>query len=170
MHTQVIENPFLNKDKEHAKIWEMLLKRDIQAFKDCNWEHIQNDFLEDRFFGINAKFTNDPTQWSLTFPTLRQYKACWLKQAHESARKEYYEPLNYSLHKVSYLDKIEIQENKAAVWKKFNGTIKLKDGTEEKLDWQTIYICEKSENSWKITSFVGYLPISVLQLGVASSS
>lgn len=159
MSTQTIENPFLNKNKKHAQIWEMLLLRDIQAFKDCNWEYVNNDFLEDKFFGIDAKFTNDPTKWSLAFPTLKHYKACWLEQAHASAKKEYCEPINYSLHKVSYLDNIEIQENKAAVWKKFNGAIKLKDGTEETLSWQTIYFCEKLEKDWKIISFIGYLPL-----------
>ena len=43
--------------------------------------------------------------------------------------------------------------------KKFNGTIKKRRGKSDVLKWQTLYFCQLIKNKWKITGFVGYLPL-----------
>ena len=53
---------------------------------------------------------------------------------------------------------IEISGNRALARKKFNGVIARADGGDDRLDWQTLYICAKRDGRWKITSFVGYMP------------
>ena len=53
---------------------------------------------------------------------------------------------------------IDIIGARALARKKFNGVIARADGGEDKLDWQTLYICSKTDGRWKIASFVGYMP------------
>lgn len=156
---EFIKNPFKGINSDQAVIWEMLVYRDIKAFVNGDWNQIENDFLSHKFYGINALFSLDPQIWKLDFPLLADYKKSWLDQAHESKRKTYAESLETGIHRVTKLDKFEIKSGKAAIWKKFNGTLKLSDGQDEVLQWQTIYFCEFFKESWKIAGFIGYLPL-----------
>jgi len=155
----VSKNPFEHVSKDHAAIWQMLVYRDIEAFAKSDWMLIADDFLQDKFYGINARFSTDPHEWQLDFPILKDYRDSWLAQSQLSRNKQYIEPLIIGIHKATTIEKMQIKSNKAAVWKKFNGEIKLVDGTSEILKWQTIYFCEYHNTSWKIIGFIGYLPL-----------
>ena len=48
-------NPFNQQDPDRYAIWEMLVKRDIEAFIDNDWDAVANDFVEDGFMGIDAR-------------------------------------------------------------------------------------------------------------------
>jgi hypothetical protein len=147
------------KNPDHATLWKMLVYRDIRAFVESDWTQIEDDFLLDRFYGTNAHFSPHPESWTLDFPLLSDYQTRWLAKSQESKEKNYVEPLEIGLHKLTQLKKIETNANKAAVWKQFNGTLKRIDGPDEVLRWQTIYFCEFIKNEWKILGFIGYLPM-----------
>lgn len=156
---ELIKNPFEDKNPNYAALWEMLVRRDIKAFVEGDWSQVEHDFLSDKFYGINARFSPDPRQWKLDFSLLSDYQERWLNQSYESKNKSYAESLELGIHKATKLEKFEIKSNKAAVWKKFNGKIKLTNGIHDILHWQTIYFCELLKKDWKITGFIGYLPL-----------
>jgi len=156
---ELIKNPFESKNLDYAALWEMLVRRDIKAFVEEDWSQVEHDFLPDKFYGINAHFSSNPQEWKLEFPLLVDYQKRWLNQSHKSRKKIYTESLRIGIHRATKLEKFIIKSNKAAVWKRFDGKIELANGTFDVLRWQTIYFCEFFKENWKITGFIGYLPL-----------
>lgn len=150
------ENPFSN-DADRAAIWEMLVRRDIGAFVTQDWGLVAGDFDEHRFLGIHAHNSANPDDWDAAFPVLSIYRDEWLRQAAESAATVYDEPLSAGIHRATRLTEIDISGDVAVARKKFDGTIKRADGTDDRLNWQTLYFCRKADGRWKITGFVGYM-------------
>ncbi|MCJ8323173.1 MAG: hypothetical protein HRU29_03755 [Rhizobiales bacterium] len=152
-------NPFdKTHDADKAQIWNMLVLRDIDAFIAADWAMVENDFMADKFMGVDGGGHDKPQDWKMTFPTLNDYKTLWLSQAVSAKKVEYAEDIRAAIHRVTSLTEIDINQHKALVTKKFNGQIKLADGGLDKLNWQTLYFCEKQAEEWKITGFIGYLP------------
>jgi len=152
-----VTNPF-PKDTDRHQLWQMLVERDIKAFINQDWQMVSTDFLEDQFFGIDACNRSNPDSWRLTFPTLDSYKNEWLRQASEFHQTEWGEDPEKALFEATTLRDIEIQENRALLHKKFDGTISKKQGPPAILNWQTLYNCKKVEGVWKIVGFTGYMP------------
>lgn len=150
------KNPFLNDADRHA-IWDMLVARDIAAFVAADWSIVASDFVENGFTGIHAQRTSNPDLWTMAFPSLEHYKTEWLKQAAQSQKTAFAEPLEAAIHRATSLTQIDITDRAAIAHKKFDGSINLRDGTKEVLNWQTLYFCRKSEAQWKISGFVGYM-------------
>ncbi|OIS94096.1 hypothetical protein [Brucella cytisi] len=149
-------NPFAG-DKDREQIWEMLVRRDIEAFVSQDWSLVADDFDEVRFLGIHAHNDRDPDNWDAGFPTLASYRNEWLRQAAESAAVEYAESLADGIFRATNLSVIDITGDVALARKKFGGTITRKDGTIDRLNWQTLYFCRRDGARWKITGFVGYM-------------
>ena len=149
-------NPFAG-DKDREQIWEMLVRRDIDAFVSQDWSLVADDFDEVRFLGIHAHNDRDPDNWDAGFPTLASYRDEWLRQAAESAAVEYAESLADGIFRATNLSVIDITGDVALARKKFGGTIARKDGTIDRLNWQTLYFCRRDGARWKITGFVGYM-------------
>ena len=149
-------NPFAG-DKDREQIWEMLVRRDIEAFVSQDWSLVADDFDEVRFLGIHAHNDRDPDKWDAGFPTLASYRDEWLRQAAESAAVEYAEPLADGIFRATNLRVIDITGDVAVARKKFDGTIARRDGTVDRLNWQTLYFCRRDGARWKITGFVGYM-------------
>lgn len=150
-------NPFPN-DADRSAIWTMLVPRDIKAFVDADWSMVEDDFLADDFMGINGNRQDNPDGWTISFPTLADYRDEWIRQAREGQSVAYAEDQEAGIHRVTSLNEIEITGERAVAHKKFDGEIKLADGGVERLNWQTLYLCRKVEGQWKLTGFVGYLP------------
>ena len=148
-------NPFAD-DQDRAFIWEMLMPRDFEAFATQDWAKVAGDFDAERFLGIHAHTSPEPDEWDAAFPTLEAYRDEWLRQAAESARVAYAEPLVPALLEAVSLKRIDINGDVAVAHKKFDGEIRLADGGVERLNWQTLYFCRKSDR-WRITGFVGYM-------------
>jgi hypothetical protein len=74
-------NPFSDPDRQG--IWEMLVERDIAAFLACDWSMVAGDFLAGEFFGVDGQKSGNPDTWRLAYPTLEEYRAEWLLQAHD---------------------------------------------------------------------------------------
>ncbi len=149
-------NPFAG-DKDREQIWEMLVRRDIEAFVSQDWSLVADDFDELRFLGIHAHNDRDPDKWDAGFPTLASYRDEWLRQAAESAAVEYAESLAEGIFRATDLSVIDITGDVAVARKKFDGTIARKDGSVDRLNWQTLYFCRREGTRWKITGFVGYM-------------
>ncbi len=100
-------NPFAG-DKDREQIWEMFVRRDIEAFIAQDWSMVADDFDEARFLGIHAHNNPDPDKWDAGFPTLASYRDEWLRQAAESAAIEYAEPLAEGIFRATDLSVIDI--------------------------------------------------------------
>ncbi|MCL7998106.1 hypothetical protein M8994_07610 [Brucella sp. 21LCYQ03] len=149
-------NPFVG-DKDREQIWDMLVRRDIEAFVSQNWSLVADDFDEVRFLGIHAHGEANPDKWDAAFPTLNSYRDEWLRQAATSAATEYAEPLSDGVFRATRLNVIDINGDVAVARKKFDGTIAKADGTRDILNWQTLYFCRGDGERWRITGFVGYM-------------
>lgn len=152
------KNPFPKGDPDRHELWEMLMRRDFDAFMAQDWSIVQDDFAEDRFFGMHAHFLNDADSWRLQFPDLQSYRDEWVRQARETAAITFAEPLRDALFRVTNLRDIDLDGDRAVLHKKFNGSIEKADGGALRLNWQTLYFCAKIDGRWKITGFVGYMP------------
>jgi len=152
------ENPFPEADAPRHAIWEMLVRRDIDAFLAADWTMVEADFARDRFFGLHGRFLSNPDSWQLRFPDLESYRDEWLRQARETATKVYAEPLREALFGLTNLRDIDLRGVRAVAHKKFDGTIERGTGEVERLNWQTLYFCAHLDGQWRITGFVGYLP------------
>ena len=153
------QNPFTADHDRHA-IWEMLMTRDFDAFLAANWSMVSADFDVAAFFGLHAHGEVNPDSWRLDFPTLDAYRDEWLRQAAETKSTRYAEPVRQALFRSVILDPIEISGDRAVAHKKFDGSIARADGSADRLNWQTLYLCGKRDGTWRITSFVGYMPLS----------
>ena len=151
-------NPFPEGDADRHQLWDMLVRRDIEAFLSADWSMVESDFIAESFFGMHAHFLNDADGWRLQFPRLEVYRDEWLRQAAESAKVEYAEPLRDALFRVTNMRDIDVDGDRAVLHKKFNGSVAKADGTVDKLNWQTLYFCRRVGNTWKIAGFVGYMP------------
>ena len=158
-------NPFPNDPDRHA-IWEMLVKRDIIAFVAADWSQVANDFVEEHFMGIDGRRLSNPDGWRISFPSLDAYRDEWLRQAKDFQQTEWADDPEQAFLDATTLRDIEIKGNKALLHKKFDGTIRKKDGEVVSLNWQTLYRCVKVEGEWKIAGFTGYLPHPMGQGGI----
>jgi enamine deaminase RidA (YjgF/YER057c/UK114 family) len=180
-------NPFPSEDADRRAIWEMLVERDIEAFVNRDWSMVAADFIggvgvslvgesvaaesgheagrvtacADAFWGLDARGSDDPDSWRLTFPTLASYRTAWLEQSEQMARRAAPDAIRNGLIGATTLQEIEITGDAALAHKKFDGAIALLDGGSERLSWQTLYHFRKVKYEWKIAGFVGYLPNSM---------
>lgn len=157
MDQQIYQNPF-PKDRDRHQIWEMLVKRDIIAFCNEDWEMVAGDFIERNFMGIDARGMHNPDSWRMNFSNLEEYKTVWLEQAAIFAQTEWAEDAEKAIYEATTLRDIDIKGKSALVHKKFDGYITKKDGGKDRLNWQTLYRCRKVGSKWKIAGFTGYMP------------
>jgi hypothetical protein len=156
------ENPFPLGDSDRRQIWEMLVTRDINAFVAADWAAVQGDFIEAGFTGLSGNFQPDPQGFTLAFPTLAAYREGWMAQALEfgaaRAAGAFAGNARTGIFHATRLEEIEITGDAALVRKKFDGRLAKSDGSFERMNWQTLYICRRDGGRWKIAGFVGYLP------------
>ena len=152
------KNPFPAGDPDRHALWEMLVRRDIDAFLSQDWSMVENDFLAGEFFGMHAHFLSDADSWRLQFPRLEIYRDEWLRQASETAATRFAEPLRPALFRITNLRDIDLDGGRAVLHKKFNGRIAREGGTFDTLKWQTLYFCRRDAGEWKISGFIGYMP------------
>lgn len=151
-------NPFPAGDPDRHALWEMLVRRDIDAFLARDWSMVEDDFVASDFFGMHAHFLANADAWRLQFPTLSAYRDEWLRQAAETAATSFAEPLREALFRVTNMRDIDVDGDRAVLHKKFDGTVARADGGVDRLKWQTLYFCGKFDGRWRITGFVGYMP------------
>ena len=153
-----IENPH-SCDPERAFIWEMCVRRDLEAFLAADWSICANDFVSEGFSGWNAHFNSDPQEWKLGFPNLESYRDTWIKEAKDFSEKKWGPNVREQLYGALLLDRIEIGADAVLVHKVFDGNLVMSNGTSERLHWQSLFNIRKQDGRWKQAGFVGYLPI-----------
>lgn len=151
-------NPFPPADEARHAIWEMLVRRDIEAFVAGDWDAHFRDFAPDIFFGIDARFSDNPDSWRVTYADIARYRESWLAGAKELKGRIEDADLRRAIFALTALRDIEIMGDFALARKKFDGTIPLNDGGTVTLRWQTQYFCRRVEGRWRIAGFLGYLP------------
>ena len=149
------DNPFPEGDADRHALWEMLVRRDIDAFIAGDWSMVEGDFLSQEFFGMHAHFMANPDSWRLQFPTLETYRDEWLRQSAETAATKFGEPLRDALFRITNLRDIDVNGDRAVLHKKFDGTVARQDGSHERLRWQTLYFCRRAGAAWKIGGIRG---------------
>lgn len=152
------QNPFSESDPDRHALWDMLVDRDIRAFLAADWEMVADDFVEEGFMGIDGRFLSNPDSWQLTFPALAPYREEWLRQARDFSATEWAEAPERPLFEATTLRDIEIRGDSALLHKKFDGSVRKKNGETVRLNWQTLYRCRRVGGRWKIAGFTGYLP------------
>ena len=154
----IYRNPF-PADTDRAQLWQMLVEDDIEAFIHTDWDRVKDDFIPTGFTAIDAKGSDNPDSWRLSFQTLAQYEASWLEQSRELTAKLDTDRLRQALVDATTLRDIEVEGDAALLHKKFDGQIVTDSGEVLPLNWQTVYQCLRLNGEWKIGGFVGYLPL-----------
>ncbi len=150
------DNPFPAGDVDRHAIWEMLVRRDIDAYLAHDWSAVAGDFVTTGFFGISGNRSGNPDSWTIGFPTLEAYRDSWLADTIEQA--DFAEELRPAIFRVTTLRDIEIAGERALAHKKFDGEIARKDGTAQQMKWQSVYHLRQEGGVWKIAGFNGYMP------------
>lgn len=153
-----LQNPFPLSDGDRHSIWEMLVRRDIDAFLAADWAMVAGDFIEEGFIGIDGRREANPDHWRLSFPSLAAYRDEWLRQARDFAGQSFAEDARTAIFAATRLEGVEISGDLALARKKFDGSIRKVDGQIDIMKWQTVYYCRKHEARWKVCGFTGYLP------------
>ncbi len=152
------KNPFTPNDPDRFAIWEMLVARDIEAFVAADWDQVANDFLSGEFFAIDARKRDNPDSWGIGFSDLESYREEWLRQAEKFRETHGEKDPVHTLRDLTNLRDIDVSGDRAVAHKKFDGGVRMRDGTRARLCWQTLYHCRKGNGQWKICGFTGYLP------------
>lgn len=151
-------NPFPS-DPDRREIWEMLMRRDFEAFIHTDWNKVASDFIEEEFQGIDGGKVPNPDDWRIKYADIASYRDEWLRQAEEFKGVEFQDvgKLDFFFQSCTLSD-IDIRGERAMAHKKFDGRATTTTGEVVRLLWQTLYLVKKSEDRWRITGFVGYLP------------
>jgi len=107
--------PFAAPDDDRAPIWNMLVKRDIDAYLTQDWGAVASDFLVDGFHGLDAGGKSNPDEWRLAFADLSAYRNEWLRQAQETARTADQPRARAALFSATTLEDIETSRSRA-IW------------------------------------------------------
>ena len=100
-------------DADRHALWEMLVRRDIDAFISQDWSMVEDDFVASSFFGMHAHFLSNADAWRLQFPRLEVYRDEWLRQAKETAATKFAEPLREALFRVTNMRDIDVDGHRA---------------------------------------------------------
>jgi hypothetical protein len=153
-----IPNPYPPGDQRHA-VFEMAVVRDVRAFVSGDWDAIAEDFLEDGFFGLDARGDASPASWRLTYPTLAAYRDRWLKQSVEFRARRYETDPADSIFGLLKVPSVELDGDSGVLLKRFDGVIRPSGGEPLVLRWESLFVLRRLEDAWKVQGFVGYLPL-----------
>lgn len=164
MTQAVAQRPFANPydqavDADRHWFWEALVARDSDAFAAADWSICDGDFSHERFEGISAHGSLNPMNWRLEYPRLEDYRDDWLQMAAKFAAL----PLESIFHrellyKMQSFAKVEVADDRAIVWKRFDADEPLTNGERYQLTGQSVYRLHRIDGAWRIVGFVGYLP------------
>ena len=153
------DNPF-PADPDRAAIWTMLVERDIAAYARADWTMVEADFVSEAdFVTIDAGKKSNPDSWRIG-RDLPGYRDSWLagSAALVEAVAGHTEGLEATLHDATTLRDIDVHDGVAIAHKKFDGVLQRGELGPVRMDWQTLYLCRRDRDRWRIRGFVGYLP------------
>ena len=147
-------------DADRHALWQALIARDSDSFVAADWSLCDGDFAHERFEGISAHGSLDPVDWTLRYPTVESYRDDWL----EMAKRYLKVPLaavshRELLYKMQAFAKVDVQGDRAIVWKQFRADEPLTNGDRYSISAQSVYRLHRIDGHWRIVGFVGYLPL-----------
>lgn len=151
-------NPFPPSDPDRREIWDMLVRRDTEAFCAADWNRVEADFCPDSFIGIRGG--SQVAEWCVGFSSVAEYREAWLGRAayYAAVALEGQTVLDF-LSGASSLEKIDIHDACAVARKVLRGNAVTTGGEAISLGWQTMYMLRTSGGRWRITGFIGYIPL-----------
>lgn len=153
------ENPFeLSIDPDRNTIWDILIRRDTEAFIANDWSLIESNFDKNAFYGVDAFKSKNPDDWKIKYATLSEYRDQWLMQRSQFNFKDFDYDGKKELLAAMKIASIEIRGDLAIAHKKFNGIKSTIESGDILLNWQTLYYLSKSSGEWKVIGFTGYMP------------
>ena len=152
-------NPFPEADTDRHAIWEMLVRRDIEAYVSADWDAHRADWHPTVFLGFSAQKKTSPDSWRAVFSSLADYGAGWVGGAREELKRISSARYREEIFRATTLRDIDINGDLAVAHKKFDGVVRGDDGAVLSVfDWQTVYLLQRQDGRWWITGFVGHLP------------
>jgi hypothetical protein len=156
-----LKNPYdAASDADRHALWQALIARDSDSFVAADWSMCDGDFAHERFEGISAHGSLNPVDWTLRYPTVVSYRDDWLQMA-ERYLKVPLAAVSHRelLYKMQTFAKVEIEDDRAIVWKQFRADEPLTNGERYGICAQSVYRLHRIGGQWKIVGFVGYLPL-----------
>jgi hypothetical protein len=150
-------NPFPPADADRHAIWELLVRRDGDFFLGGDWAGVAEDYVAEGFVGIDAGGSADPAQWRIGFPRLGDYRDAAIAGRPNTA--EFAEDPRTAWFRCQSLTAIEITGEMALAHKRIAGSIARRSGGPLTVGWRSVFMLRRVGNIWKITGFVGYLPL-----------
>lgn len=155
-------NPFPGDTAKH-QIWDVLVRNDFEGFLAGKWEMVDQDYLEQGFFGFDFGKSESPRDWRLGFPSLASYREAWLMDSIEFKALNFTDDPRERLYASCRLEQIEITGDVAMVHKIFDGEIARESSDPLPLRWRSLFLMKKVDEKWLIAGFCGYLKLSAAQ-------
>lgn len=153
-----VANPFVPTDADRHAIWEVLVRRDSAVFLSGDWSIAAADYLEDGFLGIDAGGEADRSRWRIGFPSLAAYRDAAIEG--RLRQSDFAEDLEAAWLRCQTLAHIDISGDIAIAEKRIDGRIARPQGAPLRLGWCSMFFLRRIDRRWKISGFIGYLPLS----------
>jgi hypothetical protein len=151
------DNPFPPAEADRHAIWELLIRRDSAFFLGGDWTAVADDYAAEGFIGIDAGRSADPDRWRIGYPRLGDYRDAAIASRLDAT--EFTEDLRAAWFRCQSLTAIEITGEMALAHKRIAGRIARRDGGTLDLGWRSVFMLRRNRGGWKITGFIGYLPL-----------
>jgi hypothetical protein len=157
----LLNNPYdAASDADRHALWQALVARDSDSYVAADWSMCDGDFAHERFEGISAHGSLNPVDWTLRYPTVEAYRDDWLQMAERFLEIPFAATSHRELlYKMQTFAKVEIEGDRAIVWKQFRADEPLVNGDRYSIGAQSVYRLHRIDRQWKIVGFVGYLPL-----------
>ena len=152
-------NPFSTSDTERFAIWELLVRRDFEAFLRQDWEAVGGDYIAEKFYGIDFQKSTNCSDWKLGYPSLEAYRMAWLRDSAQFSQTPFCVDPRNVLYACCRLEHWDLQCDTGIVHKVFDGSLPVHGTYPMALRWRSIFLLRRSEALWKIAGFVGYMPL-----------
>ena len=152
-------NPFLPDDNDRFAIWELLVRRDFEAFLRQDWMAVQEDYISEEFHGIDFQKNIQSSSWKLGYPSLASYRTTWLSDSTEFNQTPFFFDPRKILYSCCRLENWDLQGAIGIVHKVFDGVFLVHEKNPIEMRWRSIFILRWSDSRWKIAGFIGYMPL-----------
>lgn len=153
------DNPYHLGTLSH-EVWEVCIRRDIEAFWKNDWSICEDDFIAEGFVGWDAHKESNPSKWTIGFHDLPSYQACWERGAEAFHQMKWSEGTREGLYHSIRLSRVQQCGDLVIAHKVLDGELRSLANEVVKLDWQSLFQLKKVSGGWKQCGFIGYLPLT----------
>ena len=160
--TDHFTNPYSReKDPDRWELWELIVRRDSEAFVRKDWAMINADYDRENFIRAKAYGSGNPHDWRIVSPDLETERNDWLKDAEAFLKLPLKDISQRELiFKMSRLEHIDIKGDWAFCIKQFAANELLQDGGRYIVACESLKIARRIGGKWKLAGAIAYLPAS----------